>query len=99
MGSRRLVQPQFPVPPQEYDISYMSALTQAFSVFLRQNINPGDIRATDLTLTDLPTTDSGLEVGAVFQQDGILKITLSHKPHPAGVAASSAVGTVTVSTS
>jgi len=67
-------------------------------VFLEQLNNPGDVRATDLTLTDLPTNDSGLEVGAVFQQDGILKITLSHKPHPAGVAASSAVGTVTVTT-
>lgn len=98
MSSRRLSPPQFPVPPQNYEQSYMSSLVQSFSAFLRQNINPGDIRATDLTLTDLPTNDSGLEVGAVFQQDGILKITLSHKPHPAGVAASSAVGTVTVST-
>ena len=67
-------------------------------MILEQLNNPGDLRATDLTLTDIPTSDSGLEVGAVFQQDGILKITLSHKPHPAGVAASSAVGTVTVTT-
>lgn len=67
-------------------------------MFLEQNNNPGDIRATEITLTDLQTNDSGLEVGAVFQQDGNLKITLSHKPHPAGVAASSAVGTVTVTT-
>jgi hypothetical protein len=81
-----------------YDQSYMASVVQSFSVFLEQLNNPGDLRATDLTLTDLPTSDSGLEVGAVFQQDGILKITLSHKPHPAGVAASSAVGTVTVTT-
>jgi len=76
----------------------MASVVQSFSVFLEQLNNPGDVRATDLTLTNLPTNDSGLEVGAVFQQDGILKITLSHKPHPAGVAASSAVGTVTVTT-
>jgi hypothetical protein len=81
-----------------YDQSYMASVVQSFSVFLEQLNNPGDLRATDLTLTDLATSDSGLEVGAVFQQDGILKITLSHKPHPAGVAASSAVGTVTVTT-
>ena len=98
MSSRRLVRPQFPVPPEMYDQSYMASVVQSFSVFLEQLNNPGDLRATDLTLTDLPTSDSGLEVGAVFQQDGILKITLSHKPHPAGVAASSAVGTVTETT-
>jgi len=98
MSSRRLARPQFPVPPGMYDQSYMASVVQSFSVFLEQLNNPGDVRATDLTLTDLPTNDSGLEVGAVFQQDGILKITLSHKPHPAGVAASSAVGTVTVTT-
>ena len=98
MGSRRLSRPQFPVPPQTYQQSYLASVVQAFSVFLEQNNNPGDIRATEITLTDLQTNDSGLEVGAVFQQDGNLKITLSHKPHPAGVAASSAVGTVTVTT-
>ena len=98
MGSRRLSRPQFPVPPQNYQQSYLASVVQAFSVFLEQNNNPGDIRATEITLTNLQTNDSGLEVGAVFQQDGNLKITLSHKPHPAGVAASSAVGTVTVTT-
>ena len=98
MSSRRLVRPQFPVPPGMYDQSYMASVVQSFSVFLEQLNNPSNVRATDITLTDLPTNDSGLEVGAVFQQDGILKITLSHKPHPAGVAASSAVGTVTVTT-
>ena len=98
MSSRRLVRPQFPVPPEMYDQSYMASVVQSFSVVVEQLTPPGARRATDLTLTDLPTSDSGLEVGAVFQQDGILKITLSHKPHPAGVAASSAVGTVTVTT-
>ena len=98
MSARKLVRPLFPSAPREYQQSYFSSVVQAFAVYLDQAINPGDLRGTQLTLTDLQTNDSGLEVGAIFQQDGILKITLSHKPHPAGVAASSAVGTVTVTT-
>jgi hypothetical protein len=98
MSSRRLVVPQFPVPPQEYRADYMSNVVRSFSVFLQQFINPGDTRATTLTITGLGTSDSGLEVGALFQQDGFVKITLSYKPHPAGVSATSSLGVVSVST-
>lgn len=98
MSGRRLVLPQFPTAPQEYDSQYMAEIVRAFSVFLQQYINPGDIRGTTLTLTNLQQNDYELEEGAVFQQDGVLKITLAYKPHPAGVSGTGLVGEITVST-
>ena len=98
MSNRRLSLPQFPVAPSQYDVGYMSEVVRSFSVFLQQFINPGDARHTDLTLTDLQENDYNLETGAVFQQDGILKIVLTYKPHPAGVSGTGSVGSVTVST-
>jgi len=65
---------------------------------MEQQQNPGEERATRITLTDLPTDDAGLENGALFQQDGFVKITLIDKPHVRGSGATGAVGTVTVTT-
>ena len=96
--SRRLSRPYFPIPPQQYQQRYFTEVIRAFSVFLEQVQNPGDVRATELTLTDLQTDDSGLEVGALFQQDGFVKITRTNVPHLRGSAGIASVGTVTVST-
>jgi hypothetical protein len=97
--SRRLSRPYFPIPPEQYQQRYFTEVIRAFSVFLEQVQNPGDVRATDLTLTDLQTDDSGLETGALFQQDGFVKITLINTPHVRGSAGTGAVGSVTVTTS
>ena len=98
MSGRRLVLPQFPRAPEQYNASYMSEVVRSFSVFLELFNNPGDARHTELTLTNLPQNDYNLEVGAIFQQDGNLKIVIANKPHPAGLTGTGAVGSVTVST-
>ena len=97
MSNRRLVLPLFPNAPQQYDMRYMTEVVRSFSVFLEQYNNPGDMRGTTLTLTNLQQNDYNLEEGALFQQDGLLKIVVAYKPHPAGVSATSAVGSVSVS--
>ena len=65
-------------------------------MFLEQVQNPGDLRATTLTLTDLQTNNQGLEVGALFQVNGVVHITLANMPYVAGTSATTAVGQVTV---
>jgi len=97
--SRSLVAPLFPNAPKEYDQRYLAEIVRAFSVYIQQSQNPGDLRATVLTLTNLQTDDYGLEPGAVFQQDGILKISLLYQPSPRGVSAAASVGAVTVTIS
>ena len=96
--SRNLILPFFAVPPSQYDQQYFANLTRSFSVYMEQQQNPGEERATRLTLTDLQTDDSGLETGALFQQGGFVKVTLSNSPHVRGSTGTGEVGTVTVTT-
>jgi len=96
--SRNLVRPFFPLPPTEYQQQYFSEVVRSFSTYLEQMQNPGEGRNTFIVLTNLQTDDSGLETGALFQQDGMVKITLESKPHARGSAATGYVGSVTVST-
>ena len=96
--SRRLSRPFFPVPPQDYDRSYFTEVIRAFSVFLQQVQNPGDARHTEMTLTNLQTHDQGLEVGALFNVDGFVKITRNNVPHPASLSATASIGSVSVTT-
>ena len=88
--------PFFPTPPDEYNRQYMAQLVRAFSVFVQQVNNPGDAIYTNLRLTNLPNNDYGLQTGALFQQDGFVKITQANAPHVAGVSGTSVLGTVTV---
>jgi hypothetical protein len=97
--SRNLVLPFFPVAPQQYEQPYFAEVVRAFSVYLEQMQNPGEGRNTFMVLTNLQTDDSGLETGALFQQDGFVKITLINTPHVRGSAGTGAVGSVTVTTS
>jgi hypothetical protein len=52
-----------------------------------------------MTLTALQTNDKGLEVGALFQKDGFLRIALANLPNPEGLSATANIGSVTVTTS
>ena len=96
--SRNLILPFFAVPPTAYDQQYFANLTRSFAVYMEQQQNPGEERATRLTLTDLQTDDYGLETGALFQQGGFVKVTLSNSPHVRGSTGTGEVGTVTVTT-
>lgn len=96
--SRRLTRSFFALPPDQYDQTYFSQMVQSFSFLLEQLQNPGDARHTTLTLTNLQTNDQGLEPGALFQQDGFVKIAQANTPHVGGIASTGEVGSVTVST-
>ena len=96
MSTRKVVRPLFPQAPQTYSQDYTAEVVRAFSVFLQQVQNPGDLRATTLTLTDLQDNNQGLETGAVFHVNGVLHITLANQAYLAGTSATTAVGQVTV---
>lgn len=96
--ARNLARPFFPVPPKEYDQRYMATIMESFSLYLQQQQNPGEMRGTKLTLTDLPTSVVGTEFGTLFQRDGIVHVHVADNAFPDGVSGSGAVGTVSVST-
>ena len=72
--SRQLVPPNFSLPPDEYDPQYFSEMVRSLSQLVNQLQNPGELRGTKITLTDLPTSDTGLEIGALFNDNGTIKV-------------------------
>jgi len=66
--------PRLPEPPEQIDRQYVEDLVRSLEIFISQERNPGELRATKITLTDLPTSSNGLEVGALFNDSGTIKI-------------------------
>ena len=97
MSTRNVPAPLFPYPPEAYDQNYFSDVVRSFSLFVGQQRNPGEGRATKMTFTNVPSgNDKGLETGALFEVDGFIKISKTDKPHCASNSATSALGSVTV---
>ena len=92
--------PRLPSPQGEIDSIYMTDLVRALESFISVVENPGGSRATDLTLTALQSgNDVSLEVGALYELDGFVKITLVNVSACSGISATSGLGTVTVAVS
>ena len=66
--------PRLPTPPETIDRAYLEDLVRALQIFILQERNPGELRATKITLTDLPTSATGLETGALYNDSGTVKI-------------------------
>jgi hypothetical protein len=93
---RRTVLPIYPDPPQNYTARWAADLVRALdqlNVVLR---NPGEGRFTTATFTNLPTTDVGLEPGALFRQGNVVYIVTENLSYPGGVSATASLGSVTV---
>ena len=54
--SRQLVPPTFSLPPGEYDVEYFNDMVRSLSQLVTQLQNPGELRGTKITLTQLPTS-------------------------------------------
>ena len=72
--SRELAPIQFALPPEDYDRAYFDDVVRSLSQLVVQMRNPGELRETKITLTDLPTSSEGLETGALFNDNGTVKI-------------------------
>ena len=72
--SRQLVPPTFSLPPEEYDVQYFNDMVRSLSQLTTQLQKPGELRGTKITLTDLPTSETGLETGALYNDNGSVKI-------------------------
>tara|TARA_R100001591_G_scaffold5083_4_gene11430 strand:- start:16501 stop:16731 length:231 start_codon:yes stop_codon:yes gene_type:complete len=74
MSSNEIAPPRLPEPPIDYSIQYMADLVRALETFIAQERNPGELRGTKITLTDLPTSATGLETGALYNDSGTVKV-------------------------
>lgn len=74
MSGNQVPPPRLPEPTVEYSPQYMQDLIRTLELFIEQERNPGEIRATRLTLTDLPTSATGLEAGTLYNDAGTVKV-------------------------
>jgi hypothetical protein len=74
MASNEIPPPRLPEAPSEYDQQFMSDLIRSLEIFIQQERNPGQLRGTKITLTALPTSATGLESGALYNDSGTVKI-------------------------
>jgi len=74
MSSNQIAPPRLPEPPREYSQRYTQDLLRALELFIQQERNPGEMRGTKITLTNLPTSATGLETGALYNDGGTVKI-------------------------
>lgn len=74
MSSNQVSPPRLPEPPAEITSIYMQDLVKALELFISQERNPGELRGTKITLTNLPTSSSGLESGSLWNDSGTVKI-------------------------
>jgi len=74
MAQVQIPPPRLPEPPVEYTQQYLADLIRALEIFIAQERTPGEMRGTKLTLTDLPTSASGLETGALYNDSGTVKV-------------------------
>lgn len=74
MAQRILPPPRLPDPPKEFSQMYMQDLLRALEFYIEQERNPGELRGTKITLTELPTSPTGLETGSLWNDSGTVKI-------------------------
>lgn len=97
MPVNRTPYPVLPVPPKVYDPRFMDDVINALRFFHNEVRNPGELRGTKLTLTDLPNSGVGLEAGAIFVVSGtrFLSIVAENDAWTDGLSATGRVGSVT----
>ena len=85
--------------PGDYRREYMDDIIRLLNLFVSQVNNPGNLRGTDLVLTNLPTSGYLLETGSVYNDNGTLKIVLNNVGYAGAVSSAFSIGTITVTTS
>ena len=66
--------PVLALAPLEYDTQYQNMIVRQLNYYMQQHANPGALAGSTLTLSDLPTSATGLAPGTVWNDSGTLKI-------------------------
>lgn len=94
-----VVVPVLPLPPAGPESSYMNQLVRTLTMIVQTLSNPGEIRGTELVLTELPGSGIGQPTGTVYADEfGVLRIVLPNVPNLQGMQSISSIGDVTVTT-
>lgn len=89
---------QFPAPPEEYDQEYFRLIVRTLETTLLDLGFQAVIQGGELYLNNLPSRGSGLRIGEVFQDAGVLKIVRENDVFAGTHVGTMGLGTVTVVT-
>lgn len=89
---RRLLFPVFGNAPDVYTRAFHDDVSRKLNLLASLLKSPGEGRNTNLVLTNLQSTDYGLEPGALFQVNGVVRVSILYSPYVAGVSASGSIG-------
>ena len=92
--SRKVIRSILPLPPVQYDPSYMDQLRRALDNFITEQRTPL------VNFQGIPGAGAAntLELGDVYEADGFLKIIRLNEVHSGSTSGTTSVGTVTVVT-
>jgi hypothetical protein len=65
-NSNNVPDPVLSLPPLQYDVQYMDMIVRQLNYYMQQHANPGGISGTTLSLSELPTSSTGLPSGSVW---------------------------------
>jgi len=92
--SRKVIRSILPLPPQQYSAAYVDQLRRALDNFITEQRSPL------VNFQGIPSAGAAntLELGDVFEDDGVLKIVRLNDVFSGSTVGTTAVGTVTVVT-
>jgi hypothetical protein len=97
MADVKVIFPTMPKPSKEYDPQMLGDFIRSIEQLMVILKYPGEGRHSKLSLTHLPTSDSGLEAGALYAMaDGIVRISQLNLAALTGFTIASGIGSVTV---
>lgn len=88
--------PRFANPPGSYDPRYFADLIRAFDQLRVVLLNNGPLTAEQLTITNIPDSDSGLPPGAIYRVGNQLYISVIDVAALSGQQIDFSVGSLTV---
>ena len=74
MAMQKFAAPALPLPPNEYDAQYFNQLIRTLNIYFKQVGSTTPVVFDSITLTNLPTSASGLPAGAIWNDANTLKI-------------------------
>ena len=93
---RRTSFPNFQRAPKDYSVSYFNGMVNMLNLLITVLRSPGEGRQSTLVITNMVTSDFGLESGTLFQIEGQVYISVLNIARPTAITATGAVGSVVV---
>ena len=90
--------PVFAAPPADYDRRYFNDLIRSLNQMTVLIRTAGEGRQSTMVFTNLPSNDYGLEAGSVFQDEGVLRVSLLNEARVLSVSSEVQIEEVTVQT-